>query len=121
MGIATHRLFGFAWLAFALALAVHVLDEATHDFLSVYNPSAQAIRSRLPFLPLPTFISSHAEPFNCSTQNADTLTELVDRNKLARAMGHPNIARAEHHCLRAERNHARRFRAKGDRAGFIPS
>jgi hypothetical protein len=47
--------FGYAWLAFALALAVHVADEAAHDFLSVYNPAVRAIRARLPFLPLPTF------------------------------------------------------------------
>ena len=47
--------FGFAWIAFALAVAVHMADEAAHDFLSVYNPTVRAIRARLPFLPLPTF------------------------------------------------------------------
>lgn len=47
--------FGYAWVAFALAVAVHVADEAAHDFLSVYNPTVRAIRARLPFLPLPTF------------------------------------------------------------------
>ncbi len=50
-----NQCFGIAWVAFALALAVHVADEATHDFLSTYNPSVRAIRARLPFLPLPTF------------------------------------------------------------------
>lgn len=49
------RAFGFAWVAFAVALGLHVYDEATHNFLSVYNPTAEAIRHRLPFLPLPTF------------------------------------------------------------------
>jgi hypothetical protein len=49
------RSFGTAWLGFAAALAVHVTDEATHDFLATYNPTALAIRARLPFLPLPTF------------------------------------------------------------------
>jgi hypothetical protein len=49
------RHFGIAWISFALALALHVTDEATHDFLSTYNPSVRAIRARLPFLPLPTF------------------------------------------------------------------
>ena len=49
------RRFGIAWVAFALALAVHVTDEATHNFLAVYNPSVLAIRARLPFLPIPTF------------------------------------------------------------------
>jgi hypothetical protein len=47
--------FGWAWVAFALALGVHVADEAAHDFLSVYNPKVKAIRARLPFLPLPVF------------------------------------------------------------------
>jgi hypothetical protein len=47
--------FGYAWIAFALAVAVHVTDEAAHDFLSGYNPMVRAIRKRLPFLPLPTF------------------------------------------------------------------
>jgi hypothetical protein len=49
------RRLGLAWLAFAGAVALHVLDEATHDFLSVYNPNARAIRARMPLLPLPTF------------------------------------------------------------------
>ena len=44
-----------AWLVLCLALAVHVADEALTDFLSFYNPSVDAIRRRLPFLPLPTF------------------------------------------------------------------
>lgn len=52
---AAKRRFGFAWVAFALALALHVSDEATHDFLAFYNPSARAIRERFPFLPVPTF------------------------------------------------------------------
>jgi hypothetical protein len=46
--------FGLAWIAFALAIAVHVADEAAHDFLAVYNPMARAIRQRL-LLPIPTF------------------------------------------------------------------
>ena len=51
----TNQPFGIAWVAFALAAAVHVWDEAKHNFLATYNPSVRAIRSRLPFLPLPTF------------------------------------------------------------------
>jgi hypothetical protein len=53
--MANARNFGRAWVAFALAVALHVTDEATHNFLSVYNPLARAIRERLPFLPIPTF------------------------------------------------------------------
>ncbi len=47
--------FALAWFAFAVALACHVADEASHDFLSFYNPNVLAIRARFPFLPLPTF------------------------------------------------------------------
>jgi hypothetical protein len=46
--------FGFAWIAFAIAVALHVADEAAHDFLATYNPNALAIRRRLhiPFPPV---------------------------------------------------------------------
>ena len=47
--------FGIWWLAFGYTLALHVLDEAGHDFLSVYVPNALAIRRVLPFLPIPVF------------------------------------------------------------------
>jgi hypothetical protein len=46
--------YGVAWLIFALALAIHVADEAAHDFLAVYNPIAHRIRTRF-LLPVPTF------------------------------------------------------------------
>jgi hypothetical protein len=47
--------FGRAWVALALALGLHVLDEAWNDFLSVYNPTVLAIREDVPWIPLPTF------------------------------------------------------------------
>lgn len=49
--------FGFAWIAFAVAIALHVVDEARHNFLAAYNPNAFAIRRRLhiPFPPVFTF------------------------------------------------------------------
>ena len=50
--------FGIAWVGFAVALGIHVYDEATHDFLSVYNPTVHAMRARIPFLPIPTFTFS---------------------------------------------------------------
>lgn len=46
--------FGLAWLAFTLALGLHVWDEASHDFLATYNPHALAIRRRV-HLPVPIF------------------------------------------------------------------
>jgi hypothetical protein len=39
--------FGLAWIAFALAIGLHVADEARHNFLATYNPNAMAIRRRL--------------------------------------------------------------------------
>src|SRR5215475_4875160 len=48
-----HR--GWAWVSLSLALAVHVFDEATTDFLSVYNPMVQAIRQKYSFFPMPVF------------------------------------------------------------------
>ena len=49
------REWAWSWLALTAALAIHVADEAAHDFLAVYNPNAAAIRSHLPWLPIPTF------------------------------------------------------------------
>jgi hypothetical protein len=46
---------GWAWIALSLSLAIHVIDEAMTDFLSVYNPTVLAIRQRFPFFPLPVF------------------------------------------------------------------
>lgn len=50
--------FGLAWLLAVLALGLHVIDEATHDFLSWYNPRARRIRKALgiPFPPTFTFV-----------------------------------------------------------------
>ena len=47
--------YGWAWVALCLALAIHVVDEALTDFLSVYNPAVKALRRRWRFLSLPTF------------------------------------------------------------------
>jgi hypothetical protein len=47
--------FGNAWILLALALALHVADEALNDFLSVWNPLATTVREQVPFLLLPTF------------------------------------------------------------------
>ena len=51
----SNQRFGVSWLIFGYVLALHVLDEAGHNFLSVYQPNALAIRHALPFLPLPVF------------------------------------------------------------------
>jgi hypothetical protein len=45
--------FGLAWLVAAVALALHVADEASHDFLSWYNPRALRVRRALGGFPFP--------------------------------------------------------------------
>ena len=47
-----------AWTALTGAFALHVWDEAAHDFLAMYNPVAASLRARLapvPFPPVFTF------------------------------------------------------------------
>lgn len=45
--------FPVEWTVAVMALALHVVDEAAHDFLSWYNPIARRIRARLGGLPFP--------------------------------------------------------------------
>ena len=49
------RVHGWAWVGLTLSLALHVWDEASHDFLSLYNPMALRLRQAAPFLPIPVF------------------------------------------------------------------
>jgi hypothetical protein len=49
------RRWATAWATLCAAFALHVIDEATHDFLSWYNPNALALRARVPWLPVPVF------------------------------------------------------------------
>jgi hypothetical protein len=44
-----------AWVALALALGLHVTDEALTGFLPVYNGVVEGILARHPWVPLPTF------------------------------------------------------------------
>jgi hypothetical protein len=46
---------GWAWVALCLALGAHVADEASTDFLSVYNPTVTALREWFSWFPMPTF------------------------------------------------------------------
>jgi hypothetical protein len=52
---AERRSLGRAWLVLTFVLALHVADEAAHDFLATYNPIAHAIKTRWSWLPLPEF------------------------------------------------------------------
>ena len=44
-----------AWVCLAVALALHVTDEALTGFLPVYNGIVEAIRANHPWVLLPTF------------------------------------------------------------------
>src|SRR5690242_9446524 len=44
-----------AWVALCLAFVLHVVDEASTGFLSVYNPTVIAKRQRFAWFPMPTF------------------------------------------------------------------
>jgi hypothetical protein len=43
------------WLALTIAFALHVIDEATTGFLSIYNPTVTAMRAHWGWFPMPTF------------------------------------------------------------------
>ena len=47
--------FGRGWFALTVAFALHVTDEASTGFLSVYNPTVTAMRARWGWFPMPTF------------------------------------------------------------------
>ncbi|MBI4889832.1 MAG: HXXEE domain-containing protein [Acidobacteria bacterium] len=47
--------YAVAWVALTLALAVHVFDEALHDFLAFYNPIAMSLRDVMLWTWMPTF------------------------------------------------------------------
>ena len=49
------RRWALAWATLCAAFALHVIDEAANDFLSLYNPNALALRERAPWLPVPVF------------------------------------------------------------------
>ncbi len=49
------RRHAMAWVALTLVLAVHVADEAMHDFLGFYNPFVMMLRDVLLIQWLPTY------------------------------------------------------------------
>jgi hypothetical protein len=51
----TDKHLGRGWLLLTAALALHVADEATHDFLSLYNPTVLSLREQWAWFPMPTF------------------------------------------------------------------
>ena len=57
----TARKLGFAWIALCFALALHVVDEALTGFLSVYNPTVLALRSRYAWFPMLRELGRSAE------------------------------------------------------------
>src|SRR5687768_6742057 len=53
-GVWTRR-WGMAWVALAIALGLHVTDEALTGFLPRYNATVRSMREAAPWVPLPTF------------------------------------------------------------------
>ncbi len=47
--------FGGAWFALCVAFALHIVDEASTGFLSVYNPTVTILRERWSWFPMPAF------------------------------------------------------------------
>jgi len=47
--------FLFAWIFLTAALAVHVMDEALNDFLSLYNPLVSSVNEKMEFALFPVF------------------------------------------------------------------
>jgi hypothetical protein len=43
--------FGFAWLLLCVAFALHIWDEAAHDFLSYYNATALTLYGHFSWIP----------------------------------------------------------------------
>ena len=52
------RRWWFAWNLLTLAFALHFIDEALHDFLSIYNLEVGKLRDYLPSIPCPTLTFS---------------------------------------------------------------
>ena len=49
------RRWAAAWLVLTIAFGLHVVDEASHDFLGWYNPLVSGFRDRFGWVPMPTF------------------------------------------------------------------
>lgn len=49
------RQWGNAWVVLAIAIALHVADEALTEFLPLYNSIVLSLRENYPWVPLPTF------------------------------------------------------------------
>jgi hypothetical protein len=53
--VVTPRNFARPWLVLSVAFALHIVDEATTGFLSVYNPTVTILRQRWGWFPMPAF------------------------------------------------------------------
>lgn len=50
--------FGLAWIFLTSSLALHVVDEALNDFLSLYNPLVTNLNNNMEFFSFPVFTFS---------------------------------------------------------------
>jgi hypothetical protein len=73
-----------AWLWLVVALALHVIDEASTGFLDVYNPTVRALHERLGWFPMPEFrFDVWATGLAALMVGLALLTPLVDRGPRA--------------------------------------
>ena len=73
-----------AWLWLVVALALHVIDEASTGFLDVYNPTVRALRERFGGFPMPEFrFDVWATGLAALMLGLALLTPLVDRGPRA--------------------------------------
>ena len=79
-----------AWMWLVVALALHVIDEASTRFLDVYNPTVQALRERFGWFPMPEFrFDIWVAGLAVLVLALALLTPLVDRER--RAVGAATI------------------------------
>lgn len=55
MSVNRTKKWGIAWVVLAVAIALHVIDEALTGFLPRYNSIVDSLRGPYPWMPLPTF------------------------------------------------------------------
>jgi hypothetical protein len=71
-----------AWLWLVGALALHVIDEASSDFLAVYNPTVRALRERVEWFPMPEFgFETWLTGLAVFVAGLFLLTPLIDRTR----------------------------------------
>ena len=72
-----------AWLWLVVALALHVIDEASTGFLDVYNPTVRALRERFGWFPMPESASMSGDGTSGAHARSRAADAVVDRGPRA--------------------------------------